>query len=52
MGNMLVNLLQHDFMSVHVPMAWQNISGDDCAAKTCKAFCSKTKNIRKQRIVL
>ena len=48
----LVNLLQHDFMTKHVPTAWKNISGDDCASKTCKMFCSKTKNIRKQAIVL
>ena len=51
-NNDLVDLLQHDFMNKHVPLAWENISGDDCASKTCKTFCSKTKNMRKNAIVL
>ena len=51
-NNDLVDLLQHDFMNKHVPLAWENINGDDCASKTCKMFCSKTKNIRKNAIVL
>lgn len=50
--NDLVDLLQSDFISKHVPLAWQNIGGADCASKTCKAYCSKNKNIRKKPIVL
>ena len=51
-NNDLVDLLQHDFMTKEVPMSWENIQGENCAAKTCKMFCSKTKNIRKKPIVL
>ena len=46
--NDLVDTLQHNFISSIVPMAWDNIEGESCAARTCKAYCSKNRNIRKK----
>lgn len=46
--NDLVDTLQHSFISSIIPMAWDNIKGESCAARTCKAYCSKNRNIRKR----
>tara|TARA_B000000609_G_scaffold158113_1_gene154588 strand:+ start:3958 stop:5037 length:1080 start_codon:yes stop_codon:yes gene_type:complete len=45
--NDLVDTLQHDFITETMPMSWKTIKGDDCSSKTCKSFCSKKRNIRK-----
>lgn len=45
--NDLVDTLHHDFITEVMPMAWKTIKGEDCSSKTCKSFCSKKRNVRK-----
>ena len=46
--NDLVDTLQHQFIQTIVPMSWEQL-GKECMSFTCKAFCSKNKNIRKSK---
>tara|TARA_B100000085_G_C18553191_1_gene516749 strand:- start:717 stop:1796 length:1080 start_codon:yes stop_codon:yes gene_type:complete len=50
--NDLVDTLQHDFFTDVMPMSWKTIDGDQCSSKTCKSFCSKKRNVRKNRVYL
>lgn len=43
--NDLTDTLQHEFMTEHMPAAWNNQS----TCHTCKQFCSKTKNLSKTK---
>ncbi len=47
--NDLVDTLQHEFINKTVPLAWNNL-GKDCASHSCKMYCSKKRNLRKQKI--
>ena len=42
-------LLNNTFINNIVPMAWNNL-GKDCASDTCKTFCSKKNNLRKEHV--
>tara|TARA_Y100000114_G_scaffold123386_1_gene118947 strand:+ start:503 stop:1585 length:1083 start_codon:yes stop_codon:yes gene_type:complete len=47
--NDLVDTLQHDFINKIVPFAWNDL-GKNCASIMCKSYCSKKRNLRKQKI--
>lgn len=47
--NDLTETLNHKFLTEIVPMSWNNL-GKDCASITCKNFCGKKHNLRKQTV--
>ena len=42
-------LLKSQFINEVIPMSWDNL-GKDCAAPSCKTFCSKKHNLRKETV--